>query len=400
MPNLWSNLDFAGASRPVNLGAVRKYIKRSKGKVTRATLDRFGANIEKVPRYITSRCKELQELKIPAGYVGSSILQAAPCASNLKTLIVSSQCQVTAETAIEILFHCPNMENAEFWSVTSEDHRWHYQHFPKESIMPQLRSLTLRSGMPRSHHPLHRARRSLFVNELVRFMPNLRKLSIANWLVGLFGIDRLNLSNLQNLETLEIPCLHGPWAAGPILPSSLQYLDMGKCDPFPADTITWDNAKRLVGLSVASMIDLKIETLRGWLDSNKGNLTYLDASGCFFLPVELAELAEQGYLKKVKELKLNSCDVNDFVAIALSENLPTLTTLHLKYAKITGFGLKQLVTKLQGTLQYVNVDNCMSIGFDAVEWARSMGVRVAFSLCDEPKGRKTIRTGYRTVQSY
>lgn len=298
MPNLWSNLDFTGASRPVNLGAVQKYIKRSKGKVTRATLDRFGANTEKVPRYITSRCKGLQELKIPAGYVGSSILQAAPCASNLNTLIVSSQCHITAETAIEILFHCPNMENAEFWSVTSEDHRWQYQYFPKESTMPRLRSLTLRSGMPRSYHPLHRARRSLFVNELVRFAPKLRKLSIANWLVGLFGTDRLNLSNLQNLETLEIPCLQGPWAAGPILPSSLQYLDMGKCDPFPADTIIWDNAKQLIGLSVASMTDLKIETLRGWLDSNKGNLTYLDASGCFFLPVELAELAEQGYLKR------------------------------------------------------------------------------------------------------
>ena len=392
MPKLWSDLNFTGAGKPVTLGAVRKYIKRAQGTVTRVTLDRFGANIEKVPRYITSRCNRLQELRIPAGYMGSSILEAAPCATNLKILIISSQCHVTCDTASQLLHHCANLERAEFWSVSPVGQQWN------ENYLPQLHSLTLRcaSLFGGSNRPEEGV---LLVNELLPTIPNVRRLNLPNWQLATLPQIEADFSVLKHLETLDIPRL-APNRQGvghPILPCSLNSLDMGK-SVLNTTLTRWNGSPNsLVRLSVANMTLLSFSQLSDWLKPNKGNLTYLDIGGCLFSVHELLELVEEGFLDKIQDLKLNCFSMNDTIAISLSENTNVLKTLHLANTMVTGVGVKALVTKLQGILEYLNLDNCKSMGIDAVAWARSMGVRVAFSLADDSRNGKKIRTRDETI---
>ena len=122
------------------MGAVRSCIKRSQGKVTHATLHRFTHQHNDILKYITTRCKDLSSLIISTGFIGISLLRAVPFARSLTTLIVKGDCEITVDTACQILVQCSKLEHAEFHRIGRGRFRdaW-------TSHMWSIRKLTLNS---------------------------------------------------------------------------------------------------------------------------------------------------------------------------------------------------------------------------------------------------------------
>ena len=386
MPGLWSDLDFSTAKRPVNLGAVRKYIKRGNGTTTRVTLDRFGAYAEKVPRYVTTRCRGLKDLRISGGLIGASILEAAPCASSLETLIISKACQISCDGVSQLLSHCPNLERAEFQSVSAAENRttrW-------EADMSKLRTLTL--DAPKAAR--RRGNTMLALETLLTKIPNIRTLSVQGWVVAHgFQAQCIDFSNLHQLQHLDISRLNA--ILPPQLPSTIRAIAMAACNPFPGiqgvDFADFD-LPEMTRLSLAGWPGLSLSDLQACLLPAKGKVTQLDIGGCITLSsASLKELITQGYLEAAEDLVLRSCNVDDEIATLIARNLFRLKNLDLACTRITGVGVKALVIGLEGKLEHLCLDGCHSTNIDAVELARATGVKVAFGFPDPLSGGRRIR---------
>ena len=386
MPGLWSDLDFSTAKKPVSLGAVRKYIKRGNGTTTRVTLDRFGSNAEKIPRYVATRCRGLNDLRIPGGLIGASILEAAPCASNLRTLIISKACLISCDVVSQLLSHCPNLERAEFQSVSSGGSRlarW-------EVDMPKLRTLTL--DAPKAVG--RQGNFTLALDTLLTKIPNIHTLSVQGWVAltmsSLSGLN-VDFSNLHQLQDLNISRLTA--ILPPQLPSTLRRITMAQCSNVlrmhRVSLVAFD-LPQLERLSLAGWSELSLADLQACLIPSKGKVTHLDIGGCIALSsANMKEIVTHGYLEGVEELVLQSCKIDDEIAMLLARNIPRLKNLDLGFTKITGVGVRALVIGLQGQLEHLCLDGCHSTNIDAVELARAMGVKVAFGFPDPlSRGRR------------
>ncbi len=379
MPILWSDLDFAGARNPAKLWPVRNYIKRANGNVTRAALDKYGPTIEDIARYITSTCPALQELRMNGGYLSSSLLRKTRCSTSLKKLYASSQCRISVDAIRHIFCHCPNLEvvEAHVVSPVSPPALW-------KVSLPHLHSLILRGSAD-----VPRGKRKIDLTNLLAVIPNVRNLTIANWDIPHNSLLPPNFAALRKLESLDISGLD---MASPLeLPSSIHTLNISKSQ-LRSGMMEWE-ASRLVRFSLAYSLELINKQVLDILEWNRGNLTYLDTSDCPLHRSIYSGLAKGGYLKEVEELKLNYCDVDDEVAVAIAENLPILKRLSLANTGVSGVGVKAIVTALEGKLEYLNLDGCKNTAYDAVEWARSKGVRVAFGFSERRRGGKRLREG-------
>ena len=114
---------------------------------------RFGANADRIPQYIATRCKNLEKLIIPAGLLTASLLESAPYAPNLQCLILG--CQITIDTATQLLSKCTNLRHVEFNSVASSQ----AVSFLRTGALPRLRILNLKGHTPQKGAPeQHRLR--------------------------------------------------------------------------------------------------------------------------------------------------------------------------------------------------------------------------------------------------
>ena len=380
MPTLWSDLDFVRARNPARIKSVRTYIKRAHGNVTRAALEKFGPTIEDVARCITATCPTLQELRMNGGYLSSSLIQDARCSTSLKKLYASSQCLITIDTVSEIFRDFPNLENLEVHDVSPIPRQFRE---PLWSSLPHLYSLILKGGSADNSG-------SLNLGDLLAAIPNIRDLTIGSMEIYGRSPDP-DFDTLHKLESLDVSSVNIYFPLK--LPSSIHTLTLGRSQLIER-TIECD-ASRLVRLSLPHGLEGSDVRLLDILEANKGNLIYLHISSSIFEDNLYRRLADEGYLVKVEELKLNDADADDELAIAIAKNCPALKGLSLADTKVSGVGVKAIVTALEGKLEYLNLDGCKHTSIDAVEWARSKGVRVAFRFADHRRGGKKIREGWR-----
>ena len=377
MPGLWSDLDFSTAKKPVTLGAVRKYIQCGNGTTTGVILDRFGSNAEKIARYIATRCRWLKDLRISGGLIGASILEAVPCISSLKTLIVSEACQMSCDVASQLLSHSPNLERAEFQIVT----RRRIVPLSWEVDMPKLHTLKLDTS--HSSDPLA-------LPTLLTRIPNIHTLSVQGWLVPPSSTGQvIDFSKLHQLQNLYISRLN---TISPIhFPSTLRSFVLENCD-FPRLSFADLNLPHMIRLSLAGWNHFSLRELQAFLIPNKGKLTHLDIGGCIELSkANIKEIITQNYLEEIEDLVLKSCRVDDEIAILIARNLPHLQKLDVANSRITGVGVKALVVGLQGKLEHLCLNGCHSTNIDAVKLARGMGVNVAYAFPDLLRGSRRIR---------
>lgn len=67
--------------------------------------------------------------------------------------------------------------------------------------------------------------------------------------------------------------------------------------------------------------------------------------------------------------------------------MENLVSIEMSHCKITGIGVKSLITGLPH-LKLLKLEACDTISADAIEWAREQGVRVLHTLEVMPKKRK------------
>ncbi|MCJ1223892.1 hypothetical protein MMC12_000535 [Toensbergia leucococca] len=222
-------------------------------------------------------------------------------------------------------------------------------------------------------------------DSLFELIPNVRKLDIRRWEVrpGSFDFDFTPLAQLQDLHIARLDLtIH------PRLPPSLQSLNMvGCCMVNWAAPATQANMKEcplpeLTTLSFGKRYNIRVDELYLILDANLGNLKHLDIRACALSAQDINKLIEFGYLSDIVDLELPEA-VDDGIAKALAKNLHFLKTLTIGASrKITGVGVKALVMKSHSKLEYLNIDHCMSVGIDAVDFARSQGITVRFAFPD------------------
>lgn len=373
IPGLWSDLDFSTAKKPVNLGAIRKYIKRGNGTTTRVTLDRFGSNAEKIPRYVATRCRGLKELRMSGGFIGASILEAVLCASSLQSLIISKSCTISGDVVSQLLSNCPNLERAEFQSVSSAGIATVW-----DVDMPKLRTLTLDFQKPAKGRPPC----VLVLETLLTRIPNIHTLSVQGWTLPLSSLgEPTDFSNLHQLQHLDISRLRA--ILPPRLPLSIRTIAMADCGTLRSHRFSFVDLdlSQMVRLSLKGWSELSLSDLQACLLPSKGKVTHLNISGCVNLSsADLKELITQGYLEGVEDFALRTCNVDDEVAILTARNLPHLKKLDIACcSKITGVGVKAFLTGLGGKLEHLCLDGCHCTNIDAVQLARAMGVKVSFA---------------------
>lgn len=83
------------------------------------------------------------------------------------------------------------------------------------------------------------------------------------------------------------------------------------------------------------------------------------------------------YGPNIKELGLKKTFMSDDIATQIPSLAPKLERVSLAESYITGVSVKALVLGLPN-LKFLDITNCDRIGYDAVEWARSRGIKVVF----------------------
>lgn len=117
LPRLWIHLDLAGATRPVSVGTVTNYIKRSRKRITRATLQGWAAQ-SAILKCIATRCNALAHLEILGGFTSTLLVEVAPALQSLKVLRIAADTSLDAVS--QLLSLCKSLEHAHFLSVTAK----------------------------------------------------------------------------------------------------------------------------------------------------------------------------------------------------------------------------------------------------------------------------------------
>lgn len=386
-PNLWSHLDFSGTKKSPSATSVAAYVKRSRGTVVNAKLLGHTTN-PSILKCIATRCKALDRLEISGGLTCESLIGAAPALTRLQTLLVGGETSLDA--VCQILSHCSNLETAKFLYVFAQ----HPAHWTGD--LSRLRSLSIIQGYDRradstsnSSFPV-----LLELQSLIPKIGRIRELEFNNHNSVITNDRVLDFSALAELEVLSLANMQLSWF--PPLPQAIHTLNIRGRHYCGLDDILnhakLDKLSRLVMGTFRPRNDLSVQALYALLEPNKGNLTSLDMTSCTELSSEeMRRLASSGYFSKLEELHIPRTQVDDDLAKVLAANLSYLRVLNLSYTRVTGVGVKALVEKPGTKLQRLYLQHCVSVGMDAVEYARSCGVWVKFAFPDPPGTKKRIQ---------
>ncbi|KAI9791747.1 MAG: hypothetical protein M1816_003557 [Peltula sp. TS41687] len=389
---LWTNLDLSHAKRPVRVASVKACLRRSRGDITRATLNGLVTLQGGILKLITANCRELQSLEICQGLVSASLLEAAPLAHRLDTLILSKQCEVTIDTVMYLLKTCRDLSKAEFHTISEMGNS--VAQWPTDMV--SLKELRLGSYTPRICSS-YRSAASLSLETLHYRAPNLSVLSLHNWSTR-HRVDRLAYRSLSELSRLDLQ--GNTMVLFPVLPASIRHLNLSdssiscmgtsQCDAILGDLFLPNLHELDVSGSNAMTPALLDRLLRG-SEVGLNRLAISHAPGSY-APV-LADCLRDGLLENLVALEVAGKDVGDAEMELLAERAPALTRLDVSCTKVTGLGVKAVVTRKKGTaLERLAVLHCDGVSLDAVTLARAAGVSVDYGFPDPGKKSRRMST--------
>jgi hypothetical protein len=223
--------------------------------------------------------------------------------------------------------------------------------------------------------------------------PSLQSLQITldRFSSGLASIHNLAKRH-PKLETLEISCtlvnLSNP-SNEVELPGSLRHLKL--CGTLLFDAKATQTLKEVPNLTLLQSVILQEHNGLSFAQVNQvfavdDEIT--DASQLetlqLTIPLWTKELVStilcHPRLQELSHLALLDCrEIDDEVATMIAAQGKKLKSLRLPSSRITGVGLKALVTACP-SLAYINVDSCQAISLDAVQWAKGQGVTIAWNI--------------------
>ena len=371
MPRLWANLDLRSTRKSARMPAVRNYVKSAQRTCFALQFSRYYETEQKLFSHVASRCQGLRELRISSGIVGTSLVATAHYAKNLRTLILSPRVEVHPQTVNELLHECVNLEHAEFHVQR------HMGTVIKFQPLPNLHTLVLNS-------PLYSGG-CLYIQG----MKNIRSLTLVNW--GIKAIPRLDLSRLKHLEYLDITDVYARWP--PALPISIRSLNMTRSSHTETPSIPFElpALPHLEHLFIEGMFpacdNLALTQILKASTAGLRSLS-LTCGGEGISCEDIHSLIQNGFLDTIEKFGLAQCrDIDDVLATIIAERLPQLKALDLSNSSVTGVGVKAIL-KGHGSLEWLGLNDCEHTSLDAVELARSMGVRVSYKSSDHKGGKK------------
>lgn len=380
MPRLWANLDFSGSiEKDVSYATLRQYVKSAQGTCSAISIPRLANVNHNLLDYVASRCRGLSEIRVFSKFASATLLKAVPNAANLQVLVVSWQCHIPADTVSQLLDLCGNLKRAEFHTIINASNL----DIPKHN-MEKMHTLVMNAVRSRPA--------ALSCSDLLSRIGNIRSLTLRDWTNFDFGYRPVDFSHSIFLEYLDIS--HVTMVAPPKLPVSLRSLDMSYCNHSNQRGAQPYEPSDLPNLSTLLLRDSFIYSTPQIIDlitTSKCRLQNVDLSIPYHNGLDPTSLILNGYLSDVENLKLRACHaVGDEVASLLATKLLKIQQLDLSRTRITGVGVKALLTGLAGKLTWLELDECSSTSIDAVELARSMGVRVSYNFPDV-RGSRQIR---------
>jgi hypothetical protein len=98
-------------------------------------------------------------------------------------------------------------------------------------------------------------------------------------------------------------------------------------------------------------------------------------------------------IPSIEVLRITDCDKPEDTLLTFLRRCTSVRRLTLEMTKITGIGVKELMTKPSGPLEYLGFLDCTGVSADAVEWARSKGTIVDYRFAND-WGKRSYREGF------
>ncbi len=228
--------------------------------------------------------------------------------------------------------------------------------------------------------------------------PNLHSLALTSWNMHVQRYRPFDFTPLQRLEVLDISGLE--MVDFPKVPPTLHTLNLSRI--FSLNLELNASQTNIRELHLSSLRDLSFDdaskltfrTLQRILEGSEATIERLTLNNC--LEVNGAfwtGLVSQFSIENVVELQLRGTKITDKEILTLINGKHRLRRLDLSNTSVTGVGIKALVTDPQRPrIEWLGVNNCSSLGSDAVDLARSKGIEVEYQFPDTLKSAKRIRT--------
>lgn len=146
IPALWTKLDFSSARKMVPRSAVQKYLNWSKCNATEVVINRFVTPQDRLLPHFARICRPLKTLRIDSGSPNESLIKAVSIPENLRTLILSRDCETTTDCVCQVLSQCPSLIRAEFQNI---NYPVNARRLPWPADMLKLQILKLHLGQSR-----------------------------------------------------------------------------------------------------------------------------------------------------------------------------------------------------------------------------------------------------------
>lgn len=226
--------------------------------------------------------------------------------------------------------------------------------------------------------------------------PGLREFSLISHSMALV-LERCDFSKLENLHLLKIKGCKiydlvsvPPWVRHLSLPKNLLcYLSPGSGKPGLSPNAAYDDALGLESLDLSLTTLPEYSTLVNLLERNNAKLTMLDlSSSAPLFRDDIANLITSHWLDHVVDLRLPFLQVDDQLVEMLAKSCLELKRLNISDTRVTGIAVGVLATLPQGPIEELDISHCSRVSYDAVEYARSKGVKVTFRFPDHHRSRR------------
>lgn len=206
-------------------------------------------------------------------------------------------------------------------------------------------------------------------------------------------MDRLAYAKFT--ELFDITLQGNTLVLFPVLPLSIRALNLSHTNISGMNSLQCDEILRNVELPNLETLNVNNSNamtptlLERLLRGSKPGLTKLAISHVEgFYGKVLVDCLGDGLLKRLVELEVAGKDVGDDELEALVEFAPNLKRLDVSSTKVTGVGVKALVTKEGNCLRWLGLNHCSGVSLDAVEFARAADVYVEYRFHDTARTRR------------
>jgi F-box/TPR repeat protein Pof3 len=220
--------------------------------------------------------------------------------------------------------------------------------------------------------------------------PNLRSATVIH---TRHGIDlphyrrSLDFTKWDKLEYLEFR--NSSLVRYPPLPETLKHLDISGTRMVPRiptllseeEKIAVESLWRLETFICEGSVHVDLEAIYKIIEPSRkaGNLKTLrigDGLESDEFPHHFAEYS----IPSLRTLSLTKWLAPEEQLLVFLRHCPAIENLDISSTKITGVAVKELMTRESGPLKWLRLNNCTKLSPDAVDYARSLGAVVEYSI--------------------